>query len=180
MHRKKELYKLLIARSDIGAAISATKLMLTTITDMGDDLYYPLLTSIVICYARPFTNNEPYGAIPSRYQRFNNHKLLEIHKKLLSTRHELIAHSDMRIRRAMIVPEGVKIGEHQGKAINSANIGTQTSTHFFAIPFFEEVHDTAMLLYGRLNEDIDYLVKELYGDMELPTVAFNLRIDDGL
>lgn len=180
VHRKKELYKLLIARSDIGASLNAVKLLRKKVTSMGDDLYYPLFASIVICYARPFTNNKPYGCLPNRYQKYDDVIHQEAHKKLLAARHELIAHSDMGVRRAMITPPGVVFGIHNGKDWKSPKIGTQTSFYLFPVSYFNIVYDTSMILYNKLHKDIDALVHELYDGMDLPDKSFDIRIDNGL
>jgi len=179
-YRKMYLYKLMVARSDMNAAISACKLMLSTVDGFGHDLYYPLYASVIICYARPFTNNKPYGALPNRWQRFDSQKKKQTHKKILQARHELIAHSDMRVRKSMIVPPGVVIGKHEEKEIKSSSIGTLTSLYFFPVRFFSLVQNNSIHIGSRLNKEIDEIVEELYGNMELPSVAFELRIDEGL
>jgi hypothetical protein len=178
--RKKYLYKLMLARSDMNATISACKLMLSTVTGFGHELYYPLYASIIICYARPFTKNKPYGALPNKWQRFDSQEGKRTHQKILRARHELVAHSDMTVRKAMIVPAGVVIGEHDGKQIRSPEIGTKTTLYYFPIKFFSSVHSNALEIGSRLNQEIDIIVAELYSDMELPGVAFDLRIDEGL
>lgn len=45
---------------------------------------------------------------------------------------------------------------------------------------FEDVRVTALDLGRRLNTDINKIVEELYGDMDLPPISFDLRIDEGL
>ena len=44
--RKKELYKLLFARSDLGAAREACQLLIKTVNDIEHPLYYPLYAAI--------------------------------------------------------------------------------------------------------------------------------------
>src|SRR6267154_1715337 len=90
--QKKTLHKFLVARSDIGAALETCKLFKSTVTSFKDDLYYPLFAAIVVCYARPFTNNEPYGALPKKWGAFDNPGMQDTHNRILRARHELIAH----------------------------------------------------------------------------------------
>lgn len=178
--QKKDLYRLLLARSDIGASISGCRLLIENVTHVGDDLYYPLYSSIVVCYARPFTNNEPFGALPNKWGKFEEEKYQNTHDKLIKARHEIIAHSDMDARKAMIVPSGCLIGIHKGKELRSDHIGCQVGIYYFKISFFQNVWDTAIDISKRLNLEIDRLTDALYGGMELPARPFNIRIDEGL
>lgn len=128
--RKKELSKLLMARTDIIAAMNSAELMLERVTSISDDLYYSIFTATIVCYARPFTNNKPYGSLPKRYGKFKNDLQTRTHQEIMSARHELIAHSDMTVRRAKIVPKGAVIGDLNGKDLRSAGIGTKTNFFF--------------------------------------------------
>lgn len=179
--RKMELYKMLVARSDIDAARTSAELFLKTVRDIANELYYPLFTAIVICYARPFTNNAPYGALPNKWAKFPNEDLQDVHDSLMKARNEIVAHSDMSVRKAMIVPPGVVIGKlGNGKEIKSAGIGAQTNYYLFREHQIREVHTLTRDLGHRLNTEIDRRVAELYDGMELPATPFNLRIDEGL
>jgi len=179
-HKKKNLYRLLVARSDIGAATAASKLFINTVSDLSDKLYYPLFTSIVICYARPFTNNEPYGALPEKWSKFENQLWQRRHDSILKARHELVAHSDMSVRKAKIVPQNVVIGNNNVKELKSARIGIETSYYLFTIPMIKETLDVAINLGRRMNDEIEVVLDDLYGGMELPNAKFSLRIDEGL
>jgi len=96
----------------MNAALEACKLFIDTVDSLSHPLYYPLYASIVVCYVRPFTKNKPFGAIPKRYSKFDGlSELNELHKELLKYRHEFIAHNDMTLRKAIIVPEGVTFGK---------------------------------------------------------------------
>lgn len=178
--QKKDLYKLLLARSDVSASLQGCKLLLEKVTQVGDDLYYPLYSSIVVCYARPFTNNEPYGALPNKWAKFDNSVFKDTHDKLIQARHELIAHSDMNVRKAYVVPPGCLIGIHKLKELRSDNIGCQVGLYYFPVGFFTKVWDTATDLSCRITKEINRLTDMLYCNMELPLRAFEIRIDDGL
>jgi len=121
---KIELYKLIVARSDIDASRTACKQLIENTFGMGDGLYYPLYCAIVICYSRPFTQNKPYGAIGNRWKKYTNQRFNDIHKKILKARNEIIAHSELQIREASIIPPNVESGEFEGKKLKSEKIGT--------------------------------------------------------
>ena len=178
--KKKNLYKLLVARSDIDAAHTACELFLKTVTDLSDDLYYPLFTAIVVCYARPFTNNKPFGSLPEKWGRFIDPNQQKLHDSLIKTRRELVAHSDLSVRKAMIVPPGVLIGRLNERQLKSSKIGTQINYYLFRIPEIRKIPLLTLDLGRRVNAEIEVTLAELYGGMDLPFVKFALRIDDGL
>lgn len=180
LQRKKELYKLLIARSDITASLNACKMMIEVVDGMGHDLYFPLYSAIVVCYSRPFTNNKPHGSLPEKWYSFENKILDNAHKELLRARHELIAHSDMTVKMAMIVPPGVEVGRKSKNPIVSNHIAVQTSLYAYRKLFFEEAYSLCQFQGSRISDEIDILLEELYAGMELPHAPFKIKIDNGL
>jgi hypothetical protein len=178
--KKKNLYRLLIARSDIDAAHAACDLFLKTVTDLGDDLYYPLFTAIVVCYARPFTNNKPFGPLPVKWGVFRDPSQQKLHDSLIKTRNEIVAHSDLSTRKAMIVPPGTSIGFLNERELRSPKIGTMVNYFLFRIPQIREIPILTTDLGRRVNADIEVALEDLYGGMELPRAKFLLRITDGL
>ena len=104
-----DLYKIIIARSDINAAMDSCDLMLGNVKDFYKDykkgLYVPLLNAIIICYARPFSQNKPFGPINSKWINNFDNRQKEIHHDLLFRRNRMIAHSDFNIRKIIIYPE---------------------------------------------------------------------------
>ncbi|WP_343726643.1 hypothetical protein [Burkholderia seminalis] len=177
---KRDLYRLLVARSDLGAANAACKLFLSTVSDLSDPLYQPLFTAIVVCYARPFTHNEPHGALPERWARFEEPAHQQMHNSLLKARHEVVAHSDMAVRKARIVPPGVSTGIMNGRPLISESIGTETAFYLFTIPMIQRIPRLVVSLGERIQAEIDRMIGELYDGMELPNAKFPLRIDEGL
>ncbi len=181
-HRKRYLYQLLVARSDIGAAHTACDLFLKSVTSLSDDLYYPLFMSVAVCYGRPFTHNEPFGALPTKWGKFEDPNHQQRHDSIIKARHELVAHSDMTVRRAMIIPPNVVTGNLHGRELKSKKIGTQTSYYYylFTIPMVRDIPNLTKSLGRRINDEIEHLLQESYGEMDLTNAKFPLRIDEGL
>lgn len=179
-HQKKDLYRLLIARSDMHASLKASELIIKYVKNIKDEYLYPLTTSVVVCYARPFTGNKPYGPLPKKWSKFDNPQYQDIHNRLLQARHELFAHSDMNVRKVQIVPPNIPLGIDGGKELKSPEIGTQVSNTLFEIDFFKIVRETNLDIGRRLQAEIDKLIIDLYENMELPNGVFNLRVDEGL
>jgi hypothetical protein len=178
-HRKRLLYQLLLARSDITAAQAALKLFCRDVDDLGHPLYYPLVAAMTVCYARPFTRNEPLGPLPRKWGRFNHPKAQQTHVDLMRARHQLIAHSDMEARQAKVVPPNFTIAHDKEQPIVSDFPAIQIGADFFGLDFYRiNVALTTNELLIRLNEAIEPMVDELYGGMDLPARPFVLRIDD--
>ena len=180
LQRKKELYKLVVARSDITASLNACKVMLEKVHGMGHELYYPLYSAIVVCYSRPFTNNKPYGSLAKKWYTFEDLLHKKTHKELLKARHELIAHSDMTVKEAMIVPPNVEIGIKSKKPIVSNYIIVQTTLYYYPRSLFENSKSLCLFQRSRISVEIDNLLEELYEGMDLPNAPFKIRMDNGL
>lgn len=179
-HQKRDLYRLLIARSDLNASLNACDLILKNVKSIKDENLYPLTTSVVVCYSRPFTVNKPYGPLPIKWSKFDNPQYQAIHEKLLQARHELFAHSDMNVRKTQIVPPNVPLVVDGGKELKSPEISTQVSYTLFEIDFFKIVRETNLDLGRRMQAEIDKLIIDLYANMQLPNEAFDLKVDEGL
>ena len=162
------------------AALNACELILHNVKNIKDENLYPLTTSVVVCYSRPFTKNAPYGSLPKKWAKFNNPQYQATHDRLLQARHELFAHSDMNVRKAQIVPPNLPLGINGGKVLKSPEISTQVSYTLFEIDFFKIVRETNLDLGRRMQVDIDTLIIDLYGNMDLPNEVFTIRVDEGL
>ncbi|MCM2284283.1 MAG: hypothetical protein NDI81_05855 [Desulfobacula sp.] len=179
-YQKRDLYRLLIARSDLNASLNACDLILKNVKSIKDENLYPLTTSVVVCYSRPFTANKPYGSLPKKWSKFDRQQYQDTHEKLLQARHELFAHSDMNVRKVQIVPPNVPLVIDEGRELKSPEISTQVSYILFEIDFFKIVRETNLDLGRRMQAEIDKMIIDLYGNMQLPNEAFNLRVDEGL
>src|SRR5574341_438635 len=98
--RKRELYRLALARTDIGQARDACRFFLDNVSSYHHPLYVALYAAIVVSYARPFIQSRTLGALPSRWARFSHPRLQKTHNKLMQARNEIIASSDVTGRPA--------------------------------------------------------------------------------
>lgn len=176
--QKMNLYKLVVARSDIKAAFETCELFMKTVDNLGHDLYYPLFCSIVICYGRPFSDNEPIGPLPGYWSKFSDKRLQETHDDLISTRNKLVAHSDLDIRKVIIYPPDTHVEKTK---LISGNVGVGIRSFYFPLKRFPIIHKTSLDLGHRLNNVIEEEIKKIYGGgMDLPNAPFPLRFDEGL
>ncbi len=170
--RKKEFYKIAVARSDITASLNACNLLISRVKGMGDPLYMPLLNALIICYSRPFSDNRPIGALPGRWGKFSERQFQQLHNTILELRNKVIAHSDLDVRKVFIVPDGAPIG-----GIGEKSIGLSLAVTFNAIPLdrFPTIGELCLGLGSRLSHEVDRQLGELFGDKDLSPKEFELK-----
>jgi hypothetical protein len=175
--KKKELYQLAIARSDITEAMTTCELIIQHVKDMGDRLYQPLFHAIVVSYARPFTRNRPHGRLPTEWSKFTDPNFQEAHDALIRARDKYIAHSDEEVRQVLIFSPGARIGEIGYRA---GDISLTVQTMGFPLSWFPPIRDLCLDLGGRMDARVHSLLAELYTGRELPAEAFPLTVDEGV
>ena len=152
----KELHKLAVARLDIVEAQLACQYVVEKVRDLGDTQYYPHFVTLVICYARPFTKNKPYGALKKKWAQFPDETTSAMHKQLLDARHKFIAHSDGSIRSMQITPKGYIIPGTQRRIEDYT-----CQVHKFYIPLdnFRIAKKNCQHLVSRMNVEIEKLLQ---------------------
>jgi hypothetical protein len=175
--RKKQLYKLVVARSDIAAAVNACDLFISRVKNVGDDLYFPLLNAIVVCYSRPFSTNRPFGSLPNKWHKFANKKYQALHEKLIDLRDKIIAHSDLEIRKVYIYPKGTFIGKNGQRELKTANLGVAITNTVLPVEVFSDIRATCFDLGLRLNAEVEKQLHSLYGNTSFPPGQFELEFD---
>ena len=173
--KKKALYQLVVARSDITAAMTTCDLMIHHVQGLGDHLYQPLFHAIVIAYARPFTHNKPLGPLSVQWSTFSNTPFQETHDELIRARHQFIAHSDEETRRVDIFPPGARVGE---TGLTSGGVSISIRTIAFPTSRFHHIRDLCYDLGSRLDRRVNALLTELYTGRKLPNESFQLTFDD--
>ena len=171
-----EVYKLLVARSDVTAALDACDLMLKHVKDFLDDykhgLYGPFLNAIIICYARPFTRNKPFGSLGEEWKSFSNAKHQQLHEDLIKYRDTMVAHSDFEIRKVVVYPNGV---EMEGLSnYKSIGVSATVSTKALTLEHIKDIRELCFDLGKRINEEVDIRLKELFGDESVPKMPIDL------
>jgi hypothetical protein len=172
-----ELYKLVVARSDITASMDSCDLMLKHVKNFFEDykhgLYMPILHAIIICYARPFTENKPFGRLKDKWAKYSSREHKDIHKNLIDLRNKMIAHSDFMSREVIVYPKGTKMP----KPLNyeSADIGVAVSFKALGLSYIREIKNMCYDLGARLNNEVNRLLEELFSDERIPKRPINLR-----
>lgn len=175
-HSKKELYKLAVARSDITAALEISNLVLREVKSLGDDLYYPLLNALIVCYSRPFSPNKPLGSLKKKWHKFNNPDFQEIHEEILELRDKVVAHSDLEVRRVHIYPRGTPLPE-LGKGMKSGG-SLSVSSYYLPLEMFPVIRDACFDLGTRLNNEVERALSLLLASQDYPPEHVELTFDD--
>lgn len=166
-----ELYKLVVARSDISEALFACRLFMKTIHSMQDEGYLYFQNSIIVAYARPFKRSRPHGSLSQEWPGFTNESFQKAHELILENRDKLVAHSDGELRRVKIVPPGsTSVPDHPP----SVGLGVQLNTSKIALDYLSVIENTCFDLGKRLNDKVDSELERMYGKMSLPKDPFDL------
>ena len=146
---------------------------------MNNPLYLPLLEAIIISYSRPFINNDSLGILPKRWSQFEDKKLKEAHDSILKYRNELVAHSDNTVRTIQIFSPNANFGPMQ-KEKKMEGPGFAIRTFWIPLGRVQTFYQLCHFQGQRLVKEVMEMLDDLYGGMELPDKAFDLRIHDGL
>jgi hypothetical protein len=168
---KKYLYKIVVARSDITEAMRTCDLFLSKIKSINDELYFPLLCSIIVSYSRPFTSNKPLGKLSTKWGKYKNAKFREKHETILELRDKAMAHSDLDIKKVYICPKGTH-NVTTGKKF--PGLGVYITNKAFRIQAFKIIRDMCCDLKERLSVEIKRQLDTLYGKQELRPKEFLL------
>ena len=177
---KRQFHKLAIAQSDLLNARAACRYFVEHVSDIAHTIYYPLFVTIVICYARPFTNNDTFGRLPKQWGTFSDKRLQKSHELMLKTRNEVVAHSDAAVRQIRIVPAGVTypFTFTPDKPVVSQRHGFMIDTYMLEPRHFTDALDTICDVLDRLRPEVTRLFDLLYAYETLPPRIFPMTIDE--
>jgi hypothetical protein len=164
IHKVRELHKLAVARLDIMEAQAACQYIIDNITDFGNPLYYPHSVTLVICYARPFTRNNVYGALGSKWSTFPNEPATGMHRQLIDARNTFVAHSDGSVRGLQITPKGYSV---PGTEYTVNEYSCQVKKFYIALENLPLAKANCQYLVPRMNDEIKGLLEEVAPQFDL-------------
>ena len=141
--RQRYARRLILATSDILQATRACELLLQNVKSKSDPLFVPLLTAIVVMYARPFVSNNRFGPLTGKWHEFTDPKFKQIHDTLIDLRHIVYAHSDPQGRAVVVQIEDTPLY----KMISEVTVVSQSLT----MEIFPTVLATCQDLFQRLQ-----------------------------
>lgn len=168
LHREDEkrrlLYQLCSARSDVRAATQICTYARDHVTDIRDELWLPLQDALIVSYARPFTRNRPVGPLPDQWARFEDPEHQRLHDELVSMRHEIVAHGDAARRTVVIFPPGTIPPIGGGPPTSEATVSVAQARKDPS--YFAKVEGLCQDLQARLHVETEALLQELFGDID--------------
>jgi hypothetical protein len=105
----KTFWKLAHAKRAVSLVQTTCDLYLKHAENEYSPLHIPLLCSICVMYARPFTDNDGVGMISSKFTRFPDGKLQNTHDLLWDARKRFYAHSDATVTAVSLSGENLAI-----------------------------------------------------------------------
>jgi hypothetical protein len=179
---KRQFHRLAVAQADVASAKDAWLLLQKNPSHIGTPTHTALITAIVICYSRPFTDNESFGKLPKEWSTYSNIQFRRCHDAILTARNEVIAHRDKAVHQIRIYPPGIKLKFQPKSAPPLQHIGFSVDTYSLASRDLQALGDMFDDLQKRMMAEIEIFIEKLYGGMEseLPNRDFPLRIDEGL
>lgn len=94
LNLKKTLWKLAYASRAVSHVLTTCDFYLKYIRDDRHPMFIPLICSICVTYARPFTDNGGVGMISRKFARYSDPKLQRTHDLLWESRKRFYAHQD--------------------------------------------------------------------------------------
>jgi hypothetical protein len=159
--------QLVLARSDIRAALSACEQLLKLPEkNPQDDLFQALQYAMIVSYGRPFTQTRKgsVAALPEKYERFESARYRQLHAELLELRHQAVAHSDLRSRAVLVIPPGG--APPGGRTVDRPS--TAVTVHGIDPEVLPEARALCNEVGVTLSLDAEVLLQELYVHADLP------------
>ena len=91
----KGLWRFEFAATAMDRVIAACDLVIATIRDDDDPLYFPLIAAICVTYGKPFTANQGLGALPNEFCVLSAPKMQHTHDVVMASRNYMYAHTDL-------------------------------------------------------------------------------------
>lgn len=150
---KKTFWKLAHARQALAHVLASCDFYLKHIASDKHPMHVPLLCSICVMYARPFTDNAGVGMISKKFARHDDAGLQKTHDMLWRSRKEFYAHSDATLTAKMTSGE---IGPIQPIDVI---ISRQPTRDGMLFSFGYQLHE--LRLRGIIVSDVRDLCREL-------------------
>src|SRR4051794_3777499 len=94
LNLKKTVWKLAYAKRVVSHVLATCDFYLRNALDDHHPMHIPLVCSICVTYARPFTDNEGVGMISDKFAQYSDPRLQKTHDFLWQSRKHFYAHTD--------------------------------------------------------------------------------------
>jgi hypothetical protein len=137
--------------------------------DPRSPAFYHVALSMVVCYARPFTENFGAGSLLVEYPNFPDfpdEQLNVRHRRLWDLRNKFMSHSSCEGRKLMILPPGSE--DPSTHILVDCLDHVVGEREFPDIRFFDWLKDVVFALKARLDEDVRTRLQEIAGHLSAP------------
>lgn len=172
-----ELHRVAVAARDIECARHGFQLLLDLGCEPADNNYQPILFGAVASYARPFSSNDGFGLLPTRWRKFKSQTLAAAHGELIEYRNTVVAHSDINTNKLYIYPTGValRVGEHEHTLDEPMYAVATPLLNKSEIPLYIELCESQ---YSRMQAStINSMEERFMRNPEIPPSPFEFKID---
>lgn len=160
LHRRRELYKLIVARDSMNSVAEAAGIAVALKADHNHPLYKVLHDNIVTSYGRAFTEMKPLGTLPAKWAKFDDKEHQEAHDMLMYHRNKSVGHTDYIKGKIVLFPKGSKRTDGH----TTDRVQYEVLTQSFAPNAYIPIQKLAGNLAGRLDIEISKQMTTLYGE----------------
>lgn len=170
MEKKRKLISLIIACDDMMHAENACCILAESKVKEDDVLYSPLLSAVMISYARPFKKSRKLVPLTSQWCGWHNDVQKELHRQIIGLRDTALAHSDSSMHMVRVSPVYVNGKRSPNLIKTTVGSGDLSAKHIPGI--LALIRETAR----RLDREKMRLINELYPCHSLPDDGVHLEI----
>lgn len=176
VERKRELYRLAMARHDFQVSFDACAAMAESVDTGEHPLYFHLYCSAVVAYSKPFVHSKKVGALPGRWRKFPQPWMGVIHEQATKARNEVIAHNDPDVRSMWVTPGALQpsAGERSWPVTPTVRV----SSYSLHLDFFPGLADVCRFQMLRLTESIDTALYQIYDLSARAIEPFKIDLND--
>lgn len=171
-YKRKRLRSLIIAKSDMFGALSATEYFLKEVKDIHHPLYRSFQDVIIVTYCRPFVESRGGVSIGDKHAKVRGRPdLYDMHCKLLKMRNKFVAHSDADIRTVVIVPRGNKFEYQDKRTVDTAYYISNQRLH---LDDFNVVYELCRWVGGSIDLECKKLLSWISPPTDTPGGPYEL------
>lgn len=179
-HRKQVLRakRLFFAESSFGQARALAKYAQEN--DLGKclEIFVPIMSGIVVIYARPFMRADGLGELDKKFESFSDNIFQSTHDTMMKTRHEMAAHRDL-VNTVAVNPDG---SDHHMFTVNLNFDGRGSYTYGVVEPYYRDINLPKIISLcdhqiARVNKDSHNTIDQLNKGRRLKAGTYVLGDD---
>ena len=171
LNLRKTLWKLAYAKQAVGQVLKTCDIYEKYASNDRHPLHFPLLCSICVTYARPFTDNGGVGMISEKFTKHSRPELQATHDALWAARMHFYAHCDATLEVASehsgdqpLQQLAILVSRTSTPDGEELSFGYDLSEVRFREIMVSQVRVLCEELIGRLDQDLSSTLEQLFQD----------------